>query len=354
MRNSVLLSTALFVVSFVSVGSAQESCNAVLNPNVFNSYDKTVQSKFASSAKSAMCRTEWKSEADFAQRSSRFGFNYSSFDEAFGGSGSDGRQTNSASEYYKQFCSDNHSDMNSSFFSSEKRRISDLAVLAWKECVTKRSDGLFSALVAKTDEQAIIEIRYRSKVSPMPRLILRDVTSDEVKCTLGGEPIDDVDVEQAGYNQAAGFSISCTKPKTANIHIKINTNQGDIGPFAMESKQLNDYADVRSQLQQEMSRELSKLRSQFENSMRSADIRRGPEVSCSQTWEQGGSVASCAPGEIRITGGCRFTCGNPEGSWKSWHTSSAPEGRSSWKCNAISNDPQRTYAASVVCMKPQW
>jgi hypothetical protein len=54
----------------------------------------------------------------------------------------------------------------------------------------------------------------------------------------------------------------------------------------------------------------------------------------------------CEQGEVRISGGCAFTCFRME------HAISVPTDANGWSCGVISDDNVRRFSPYVVCLKP--
>jgi hypothetical protein len=62
-------------------------------------------------------------------------------------------------------------------------------------------------------------------------------------------------------------------------------------------------------------------------------------------WENAQTEVKCEANEVRVSGGCAFTCLDLA------HTVSVPTDNNGWKCGAISNDPQRSFHAVALCMR---
>jgi hypothetical protein len=62
-------------------------------------------------------------------------------------------------------------------------------------------------------------------------------------------------------------------------------------------------------------------------------------------FEQSILEEKCGPGEVRVSGGCDFTCFNIE------HIQSIPT-ENGWQCGAKSTDPGRTFGTYVICLRP--
>lgn len=236
-----LLSVVLVISPSIAI--AQDNCSAPLSYQAYDTTKTTTINEFKNDQVRLACRNQWTSVSDFKNAvqgvQTGGGFNFLDIPKANGIANANNAQTTQQiQQLYQNYCIDNRAAFEASLFNTTDSQIADLAVRAWEDCVT-HTDGLFSNLHHGPGGDYTITVSYRSShQNETPFTIAGYDTSQPVTCNIAGHELKNfIPIKN---NVQFPFGINCNLTSDKSVSLAINTNDGQIGPFDLETKALVD------------------------------------------------------------------------------------------------------------------
>jgi len=317
-----------------------------------------------------MCHEHWTDQSSFENSARNVGATVPIADVTFGFSGGESRGASSYSAAYDKFCNMT-SDQYDLYLETIRSSVDPRAALgAWLGCIqtAAAAQGFFAGITESPNYDSFT-VRLIYKTGGIPQYNINSINLESgVTCSVGNAPLTTPRQVNTGE-----FNFQCRKPPERTTMLSFNTSAGAPPVMQTAGTALTE-ADAR-QLQQtvlalqQQLRALSDLAPQV--ARLSVDQLRqrlkvyGPTeaelLPCtayrdyasahpgSEPWPHAIVKKQCPSGQVRITGGCSFTCFSLE------HTESIPTEDNGWSCGAVSSDPPThhgKFGPFVACLTP--
>jgi hypothetical protein len=231
--------------------SAADLCAAVLQAPL-DTYNNTLTSSVKTAILDQFCSIQWSTSQELRKKTQSIDTS-GKYAEVFSGffKANENNDDQTTHANFNKLCSNYNSSYSDYVLSTVSTQTSDAIVSAWRDCA-ERQNGLYAAVHSVADSEAfVIEVSYRSDATPRPDLIVRSKSDGTgYQCHINSKEIENFSLAQSGTSGL--FSIECKKLTGNSIIVVINTNQSDIGPFALSSKLLQNLSTRVDKLQAEL------------------------------------------------------------------------------------------------------